>query len=1182
MIASAPSPGAAGSTPFAGRESELTVLDRAVEAAVLGEPRAVVVEGRAGMGKSALLGEFARRLPDGSLVVRVSGGEPEAGLPHWLMGQLLTGVGAPGSVSARRAAGSVKDDPLTAGAELAGALSQAMAGGRLVVLIIDDLHWADPESAAAILHALRRMQAGTLVARAAARPRELEMLGGGSWSRFAAGDHRATRLCLGGLGIPDVHALARAVGLVGLSDHSAARLVESTAGRPGYCWAILDEAGRRSGGSSLFKPLTGELAWVSQDIVEKIEGRAGALCPEARGLLEAAAVLGFSSSLACAAEIAGLADPSEALAEVAETGLLSESWPGRSGGEVQFADPVSQLVIYRQVGLARRRELHRRAVEVVSPEQRLRHRFGAAAGADSRLAAEFERAGRRLSGDAGSGGDAAWYGSVAAAGELDEPGEPGGEGLAAADQAMAGGVIGGVTAARTAAVWLAHAAALVADRDDRERLLLDAGELLLRCGEAAAGAELAVMITQAVSSPRRDALLGWLDLLNGRFAQAEVRLVAARRAGRANLDSASYAYATIGLLWCRLHAGRIDEAVSFGRQVIGTALTAGPVGEPGQARSHTDVHRGHESIGDEGEKRWSGRAVTWADGAGDWAIALACARRGSEAMACFGSLPAGAGEVPMGATGMLAARGIVRVIDGAFEAAVTDLSVVAGRLESGCAVRLGGLAMGFLAEAEYQLGDWNSAAQHASMALRLTDESGRTGELSLVHAFGALVPVGRGDWEAAAGHVEAAGKAARGTGTVLGIAAWASARAELALARGDGEEALRAVQAVKDTGREEELSRLGFCSWPLLEAEALIDLGRTAEARARLKDSIYAEPQVLGLLDREPVATGRDSLSDYGLAGPGLSDLLDNGRNAGNPTGMAHYELDASGVNGLADGETDAPAVGGPSDGETDAPGVGGPFDGEADGWGSTSLSGFALDALGVSGLRDDGPGAPGPTGLSGYVPDAGRVANGSGTDWPAGSRPGAGLGSGSGTEQLGTRLGRVRVSEELVALRLHGLLAAGDGDAARVSAIFAAGRGDPRAGVVPYRLAQLEVAAGRGLRLLGQRPEAIGWLREARGRLVRLGAAPAIGACDQELAACGVQTGREVSAATLGLTPTELAVASLVAAGRSNRQAAAELYISIKGIEFHLRNIFAKLGIRSRKDLADRLGDDADVMTLA
>jgi ATP/maltotriose-dependent transcriptional regulator MalT len=452
--------------------------------------------------------------------------------------------------------------------------------------------------------------------------------------------------------------------------------------------------------------------------------------------------------------------------------------------------------------------------------------------------------------------------------------------------------------------------------------------------------------------------------------------------------------------------------------------------------------------------------VTWADSAGDLAIALACARRGTEAKACFGSLPEGAGEVPMGATGVLAARGIVRVMDGAFEAAVTDLLVVAGRLEAGCAVRLGGLAMGFLAEAEYQLGDWSAAAQHAGLALRLTGESGRAGELSLVHAFAALIPVGRGDWEAAAGHVEAAGKAARGSGTALGMAAWASARAGLALARGDDELALRAAQTVRDTGREEALSRLGFCPWPLLEAEALIAQGRTAEARVRLKASGYPAPDRPGMTS-----------SAYGEPG-------------GEPA------------------------------------------------------------------RNDSGPGGT----------------------------------AGTGEERRGVCQGSEvrRFTEELAALRLYGLLAADSGDGAAAAGIFAAGRGDSRAGAMPYQLAQLELAAGRGLRLLAQRPEAIAWLREARGRLVRLGAAPALAACDQELAACGVQTGREVSAATLGLTPTELAVASLVAAGRSNRQAAAELYISIKGIEFHLRNIFAKLGIRSRKDLADRLGDDADVMTLA
>ena len=56
------------------------------------------------------------------------------------------------------------------------------------------------------------------------------------------------------------------------------------------------------------------------------------------------------------------------------------------------------------------------------------------------------------------------------------------------------------------------------------------------------------------------------------------------------------------------------------------------------------------------------------------------------------------------------------------------------------------------------------------------------------------------------------------------------------------------------------------------------------------------------------------------------------------------------------------------------------------------------------------------------------------------------------------------------------------------------------------------------------------------------------------------------------GLTPAEQAVARLVAAGRTNRQTAAELYVSVKTVEFHLRHIFGKLGIGSRKDLTARL----------
>jgi len=55
------------------------------------------------------------------------------------------------------------------------------------------------------------------------------------------------------------------------------------------------------------------------------------------------------------------------------------------------------------------------------------------------------------------------------------------------------------------------------------------------------------------------------------------------------------------------------------------------------------------------------------------------------------------------------------------------------------------------------------------------------------------------------------------------------------------------------------------------------------------------------------------------------------------------------------------------------------------------------------------------------------------------------------------------------------------------------------------------------------------------------------------------------------GLTPADRAVARLVATGRSNRDTAAELYVSVKTVEFHLGHIFGRL-IQSRKDLAARL----------
>jgi DNA-binding CsgD family transcriptional regulator len=58
------------------------------------------------------------------------------------------------------------------------------------------------------------------------------------------------------------------------------------------------------------------------------------------------------------------------------------------------------------------------------------------------------------------------------------------------------------------------------------------------------------------------------------------------------------------------------------------------------------------------------------------------------------------------------------------------------------------------------------------------------------------------------------------------------------------------------------------------------------------------------------------------------------------------------------------------------------------------------------------------------------------------------------------------------------------------------------------------------------------------------------------------------------GLTPTETRIASLVRAGASNREIAAQLFLSVKTVEASLTRIYRKLGVRSRTQLSSRLTD--------
>jgi DNA-binding CsgD family transcriptional regulator len=121
---------------------------------------------------------------------------------------------------------------------------------------------------------------------------------------------------------------------------------------------------------------------------------------------------------------------------------------------------------------------------------------------------------------------------------------------------------------------------------------------------------------------------------------------------------------------------------------------------------------------------------------------------------------------------------------------------------------------------------------------------------------------------------------------------------------------------------------------------------------------------------------------------------------------------------------------------------------------------------------------------------------------------------------------------------------------------------------VRPLDRARIQLHYGELLRRERRRIDARTHLREAVDGFERLGAAPWAERAGRELRATG-ETARKRDVSTLAeLTPQELQVARLVGEGATNKAVAAQLYVSPKTVEYHLRKIFAKLGIASRTEL--------------
>ena len=120
------------------------------------------------------------------------------------------------------------------------------------------------------------------------------------------------------------------------------------------------------------------------------------------------------------------------------------------------------------------------------------------------------------------------------------------------------------------------------------------------------------------------------------------------------------------------------------------------------------------------------------------------------------------------------------------------------------------------------------------------------------------------------------------------------------------------------------------------------------------------------------------------------------------------------------------------------------------------------------------------------------------------------------------------------------------------------------------FETARTRLAYGGRLRRAGKRVRAREELREAIDLLDSLGAEPWSNLARVELEATG-ETARRRNPSTLDqLTPQELQIALLLAEGRTTREAAASMFLSPKTIEYHLRNVYRKLGVHSRPELAE------------
>jgi len=370
-----------------GREDELAAIasffddDRPT-------PRALLLEGEAGIGKTTLWREAVRLAEGRGRVLASRASEAEAKLSFTVLGDLLTSALDDGLRELPRGQrhaleaalllggpGRARPDARAVSLAVFGALGSLASDGPLTIAI-DDVQWADLPSARALVFALRRFEGQPVTVVAAKRsavgltdPFDLVATLAGGLDRLALGP-----IAPGPLG----RLLRQRLGRV-FPPTLVKRIHHASGGNPFYAMEI-----GRALGNEEPNPRPGEPLPVPPDLQGLLRHRLSALSAPAQQAL----LLASASGVATSVLVEGAGGEPSGLDEAERAGIVEIR---RS--TIEFTHPLLASTVYASASSRERRDAHARLARLASdPEERARHLALSTDGPDEGAAEALEQA----------------------------------------------------------------------------------------------------------------------------------------------------------------------------------------------------------------------------------------------------------------------------------------------------------------------------------------------------------------------------------------------------------------------------------------------------------------------------------------------------------------------------------------------------------------------------------------------------------------------------------------------------------------------------------------------------------------------------------------------------------------------------------------------------------------------